>query len=171
MNEQLINSIYNNMISVVLEGINEELKQQLSVSYKQYLFDNYADTLDPDDDINQVIDIYTKMERKKWQDKTPEEKMRIIMRDEQLEKLREISNIGYKHAQRKLGYIISGQEYTPDLTREQIISYIKEMQKLASSVQPYNIREAQMYLGEGSMDFNYSGNLTENMSLRIGRMK
>ncbi len=43
----------------------------------------------------------------------------------------------------------SGQEYTPDITREQIISYIKQMKELASAVLPYNKYEADMYLGEG----------------------
>ena len=171
MNEQLINGIYSNMINTVLEGVDEPSKQQLSVAYKQYLFDNYADTLEPDDILSQVIEIYTRMEKKKWEKVPAEEKQRRIMIDTNFRKLVEISEIGFKHAQRKLGFILSGQEYTPDITREQIISYIKQMKELASQVLPYNAREANMYLGEGILDFNYSGNLNENMSLRTGRIK
>lgn len=171
MDKKLIDGIYKNTIACLLDGVNLENQQELIIAYKTYLFDMYASTLEPQDDINQVINIYSMMENKKWKNKTLEQKLSQIIRDKNLEKLREISNVGYKHAQRKLGCILSNIEYIPQITEEDIKKYIMEMQKLRKDVQKYNDLLADMYLSEGTLDFEYAMNLTENLSMRIGRMK
>lgn len=171
MNERLINVIYNNVIKTVIEGIQENDINSIMVSYKTYLFENYADTLDDSDDVNQIITIYSNIERKKWQKKSEVEKKSILLKDENLTKLQEISNIAYKHASRKIGCIISGIEYIPSISEEQIITYIEEMEKLFELVKDFNKSTAKMYLSEGIIDFEYSLNKTENMSFRTSRLK
>ena len=171
MNEQLINGIYNNCLSLVLMNTDESLHEKLSVAYKKYLVYNYADTLEPDEDINLAISIYTKMEQRKWVDQTLQDKLSILIDDENLDKLRKISGIGQKHAERKLASIMTGHEYTPDLTQEQVEGYIHQMEELHDKVRPYNLNQADMYLSEGILDFNFSMNKDERMSFRLSRLK
>ncbi len=171
MNEKLINGIFNNIIGFVLDGIKEEDKELVSVSYKEYLFENYADTLDADDDVNEIIAIYSNIEYKKWQKKDELSKKKILLKDQSLSKLREISNIAYKHASRKLGNVLTENEYIPALSEEQVAAYVSEMHKLYESVKDFNKPTAQMYLSEGITDFEYVLNKTENMSLRTARLK
>lgn len=171
MNEQLITGIYNNCINKVLEGVNEAVHEKLSIAYKKYLVDEYADTLDPDDDVNMIINIYTKMELKKWEGKTLQNKLSTMINDYNLEQLGKISEIGFKHAQRKLGAILLGEEYQPDLTEEQVNNYISQMKELYEKVEPYNLNIANTYLSEGVLDFNYAINKTDDVSLRINRMR
>ena len=171
MNELLINGIYKNMIKTIIEGINDSDVKSIMVAYKNYLYENYADTLDNSDDIKQIIVIYSNIERKKWQKKSEREKKSILLKDENLIKLQEISDIAYKHASRKIGCIISGMEYIPSISEEQIISYTNEMKRLFELVKDFNKTTARMYLSEGIIDFEYSLNKTENMSLRTARLK
>lgn len=171
MNEILINGIYNNMIKIVLEGINENDIKSLMISYKNYLYENYADTLADSDDVKQIITIYSNIEAKKWQKKSEREKKSILLKDESFLKLQEISNIAYKHASKKIGCILSGIEYIPSITEEQIIAYTNEMTRLFELVKDFNKSTARMYLSEGIIDFEYSLNKTENMSLRTARLK
>ena len=50
-------------------------------------------------------------------------------------------------------------------------AYIEEMQNLFEHVEPFNINIARNYLSEGILDFQFAMNLSEDMSLRTGRMK
>lgn len=171
MTEQLINGIYNNCINTVLENIDESLREKISLEYKKHLLNDYEDILEPDDDINMMISICTQMEIKRWQKKTADEKLSILFEDKFFNKLIEISNIGFKHAQRKIGYLISNKEYNPDISQEQADDYINKMNDLFEQVQPYNKDEATIYLSEGTLDFGYASNMTDNMSLRAARMR
>ena len=170
MNERLINGIYNNSINSVLKDIEETEKEILMASYKRYLVDSYADTLDEDDNIEQVIALYSVMEIKKWNKKSPDEKKSLLIQDENYKKLYELSNIGYKHANRKILLLQTHQEYIPSINEEQARKYIQEMEELYEGVKDYNKKMAGIYLSEGTMDFLYATQLTDNMSLRIGRM-
>lgn len=170
MNEQLIEGILKNVKETFLDGVDETIQEKMLIAYKKYLMDTYASTIDEKDDIEQIIRIYTKMEIKKWQGKNTTQKLAAIMPDENLDKLKEISNIGYRKAQRKVGFMISEQDYFPDIKEEEVNEYIKQMKELAEQVRPYNINIAQTYLSEGIADFQFAANLTNDRSLRIGRM-
>ncbi len=170
MNEVLINSIYNNCIKDFLIGIDTN-QDELSIAYKKYLLEVYGDTLEANDDINVVITIYTNIERKKWKNKTLNEKLSIVINDDSLNKLRELSGIAQKHAERKLGFMLSGTNYTPSISEEDVKKYIQDMKEYHSKVLPQNINVANIYLSEGILDFEYAINLTENLSLRVSHLK
>ena len=171
MREQFINGIYNNCIDMVLENFDESMRKNISLAYKRFLLNKYKITLKPEDDIKRIINIFTKIEIKRWKEKTLDEKLSILFEDEFLNKLREISNIGFEYAQRKLDFNIFNQEYTPEISPEQADDYINKMEELFEKVQPYNKDEATMYLSEGTVDFKYASNTTEYMSLRTAQMR
>ncbi len=172
MNEQLINEIYNNVIKLIIRDItNEEEKNTMMVSYKEYLYDNYADTLDEGDNLEEVIALYSTIEIKKWVKKDIKEKQSLLLKDENFKRIQELSNIAYKHATRKIGCLISGQEYYTSLTESQITEYINEMNSLFEMVKECNKPTAKLYVSEGIQDLLYSGQLSNDMSLRVARLK
>ncbi len=170
MNELLINGIYNNCLETFLTGIDSN-REELSVAYKKYLVEMYAETIDETDDINQTIAIFSSIEKKRWSSKSVNEKISMVVNDDALNRLREISSIAQKHAERKLGHLLHGSNYIPTLSEEEKDRYVKEMVELSSKVLPQNQNIATMLLSEGSIDFDYATNLTDDMSLRVSHLK
>lgn len=171
MDDRLINGIFEQTKDLILDGIDENDKTQFLVDYKKYLIDSYAGTLDEGDDLEKVIKIYVKMEQKKWSNVNINKKLSTIVPDEALRKLGKLSELGYKHAQKRMTHLINNMEYNDKLSIDQAKSYINEMEKLSKQVKPYNVNLANNYLSEGTLDFMFASEMTNDMSLRTARMR
>lgn len=171
MEQQFLENLYNGTINTFLQGFSDTEKQELLSSYKQYIIDNYTNVLEPDDDVNKVTQLFIDIENKKWLKKTQEEKKIIVVRDQSLDHLQYLSQTAFKYAQVRLGKELTGNSFIPEITEEQAKKYLKEMEECIEKIQPHNLKIARTYLSEGSIDFLYAANLTNNMSLRVGRMK
>jgi cobalamin biosynthesis Co2+ chelatase CbiK len=91
--------------------------------------------------------------------------------DEAFKKERELSKKAYDYATSKLAHVISNSEYQSPITEEEANQFIAEMEKLCESVKPENKTRAEYELSEATMDIMYAANMTEDSSLRIGRMR
>lgn len=171
MKEKVVERILGETKEIFLEGVDPSIHEKMLLAYKNYLMETYANILREDDNLEQVIRIWSHMEKRKWVGKNTSYKLSMIIKDENLDKLRRISGIGYNLAQKKMGFVLSDTQYTPELSKEQMNAYIEEMQNLFEHVEPFNINIARNYLSEGILDFQFAMNLTEDMSLRTGRMK
>lgn len=171
MKEKIIEEILSNAKDTFLEGIDPEIHEKMLIAYKHYLLEEYGGIIDSKDDKEQLVRICTKLEKQKWPGQSMSQKMARIIKDENLDKIREISGIAYKKAQRKIGFLLSGDEYIPDISAEQVNEYIKQLEELLDKVKPFNIYVAQTAVSEGILDFQYAANLTEDKSLRVGRIK
>ncbi len=171
MIEKIINGIMDNSKEAFLEDVDPSIHEKMLIAYKHYLMETYASTIDPKDNPDQIIRIYSKMEIKKWKGQSLTQKLSRIIKDDNLEKLMEVSEIGYKLAQRKMGFLLSETEHNPDISEEEAQAYIGEMKQLAEQVRPFNIYIAQEALSEGILDFQFAANLTEDKSIRTARLK
>ena len=171
MKEKVVERILGETKETFLEGVDSSIHEKILLAYKNYLMETYANILREDDNLEQVIRIWSHMEKRKWVGKNTSYKLSMIIKDDNLDKLREISGIGYKLAQKKMGFVLSDTQYTPELSKEQMNAYIEEMQNLFEHVEPFNINIARNYLSEGILDFQFAMNLSEDKSLRTCRMK
>lgn len=171
MEQQFLENLYNGTLSTFLIGFSEEEKTSILSSYKQYIIDSYSNVLEPGDDVSKVTQIFIDLENKKWKNKTKEEKQIIVIRDQYLDHLQYLSNTAFKYAETRLGIELTGKEYVPVISQEQAEKYLQEMENCIEKIQPHNLKIARNYISEGTTDFMYAANLTNNMSLRTSRLK
>lgn len=171
MDNQFFSMIYNGTIKTLISDFSEKEIPEVLQSYQLYIIENYSNVLEPTDNVEKVAKLFIEIENKKWKNKTKEEKQILIMKDPALENLRYLSGIAQKYAQNRLGNELSSGTFIAELSEEQAQNYIKNLEEYTSQVKPYNSLIAQTYLSEGIIDFLYASKLSDNMSLRVGRLK
>jgi len=164
MNE-LQQTIYNELIDEILKDVPESEQEELKEAYKQYLVTFYSREVDPKIGFEKTKTTFVDIEKMKWNDKTLVEKQMLLFKDEALNRLGHLSNIALGNAKAKISNNLDG------ITKEEANAYIEEMKELVNKVRPFNKVLASDYLSEGILDFEYSIGLTDNTSLRIGRMR
>jgi len=174
--EKLILEIYNRTINDILIGIAEKYKEELCLSYIEYLKKNYLN-FDFDLDNNhpdELVSLFVELEKSKWQDITVEEKLSELLSDPAFDNIKYISNTGYKYAKSLLDkkFEASSVEFLqPEIDQEKAQESIEMLNKYYEHVREFNRQIANYYVSEGSIDFQYASGITENMSMRIGRIK
>lgn len=170
--ENFINSLYLNNIEIVLKDFTNEEYEDIKKAYYSYLTDSYSDIIKKSNkSIDEMIRIFSEVERKDWEKESKESKQRILLKDQAFENLGYLSDNALKHAMERLKCEIKNIDYNPKITKEQAYNYIKMMEEEASKVKAYNFNIAKTYLSEGTVDYLYASGISDNYSLRVGRMK
>lgn len=165
INGDLIRYIYNETIVDVLNGFNEFEHEEVRNAYKTYLINNY-DSIKSSKNLEKLKAFYLKLEKARWNSKTKEDKQRLLIEDDYLNRLGYLSDVALQYAKLRL----NDEQDKIDINVEQVRKFIEEMSVCANMVKDFNKSIATIYLSEGSMDFNYAVGLTDNTSLRVGRM-
>ena len=175
-NKKLILEIYNKTINDILIGIDGKYKEELCLAYIEYLKKKY---LNFDLDLGnkkpeELISLFVDLEKSKWKDTNVDAKLSELLSDSAFENIKHISNTGYKYAKSMLDKKFeSGVEMLlqPVITEEKAQQSIEMLNTYYEQVRDFNKKIATYYVSEGSIDFQYASGITENMSLRIGRIK
>lgn len=175
-NEKLILEIYNKTINDILIGIEEIYKEELCLAYIDYLKKNYLnfdlnlDNKKPEE----LVKLFIDLEKSKWQDMNREAKLSELLKDPAFENIKYISNTGYKYAKSMLDKKFeTGVDVVlqPVIDEQRAQESIDMLNRYFEQVRDFNKNIANYYISEGSIDFQYASGITENMSLRIGRIK
>lgn len=172
-NEKLISEIYNQTINDILNGIDEKYKSELCMAYINYLKRIYLnfDLELGNKKIDELVSVFVNLEKSKWKDANKDSKLSELLHDQAFENIKNISNTGYKYAEEMLSKKIFNDAIEPVIEKEKAKENIDKLNKYCDQVRNFNKQLATYYVSEGSMDFMYASGITENMSLRIGRMK
>ena len=174
--EKLILEIYNKIIANILMGIDEKYKEELKISYLEYLKRLYLNiNVDlKNKNINQLISLFTDLEISKWKDTLPEMRLSELLSDKALENIKYISNTGYKYAKLMIDKNFrknENEDLQPVIDVKKAQESIEMLNSYYSQVREFNKNIAAYYVSEGSLDFQFAGGITKNMSLRVGKMK
>ncbi len=167
MNEEyiknIIDRVYSEMINLVLEGFEESEVDQIKKLYYDFLVKKYTEIIKRDSNSERNIKVMSVMEKSYWSDKSKDYKLSILIKDEFLNQLCDLSMLAYKRAVERKG----SDKLT--VTREEAEQSINKMNELFKKVQPFNNAIGYSYLSEGIEDFNYACGNSEEHSLRVGR--
>lgn len=160
MNE-IINNIYDNLISVILKDVDEAYQEIIKVNYLKYLNEQYLEKY-KDKDLSSLLEKLIKFEMAKWEDKTREMKLNFLIEDPALNELSQIASRAFKYA--------NDRKETETLIDENIAeTLITEMQELLEKVAEFNNNLANWYFSESLIELNYACGKSDNTSLRMGR--
>lgn len=174
INELAINEIYNEVINVILNGVNKKYNEEISVAYKNYLLKTYLNFEMMGKAKDDLLPIFINLEISKWKKATQNVKLSEFLIDEVLNNIRNISNNGYKYALSQLNQRSFGQKQInllPVLDEDTAEKNILTLQNLLPKVREFNQDLASNLVSEGIVDFMYASGKTDNMSLRVGRMR
>ena len=161
--DELINLIYNKTINIVIEGFEEDLQQSVCKEYMKFLNEKYH-RLENQINYNKALDDLCEIEELEWSEMPIGVKKNLLFKDKDLDDIKKLSSIAYKYAK---GRLLNNTT----IETEQANNMISELNKLRKQVADYNISLADWYISESTMDLKYSSCQTDNMSLRIGRLK
>ncbi len=163
----VIDKVYENVINMILKDFTYEEQEEVREAYKKYLRDCYEDSLYLSDDETELINHFTELENMKWSDKSKVIKQALILEDEWMDKIRDLSNIALEAATLKL----IGKDSEIKLTKKEVVEYEENMKEYLTKVRDFNRQQAYGYVSEATLDFEFAVGLTDNMSLRVGRMR
>lgn len=175
-NEKLILEVYNKTINNILNSVSEKYKNELSLAYMDYLKRIYL-SFDFELENNQseeLIKTLVNFEISKWKDVSESSILSELLNDQAFENIKYISNTGYKYAMLMLDKKSFNNDNTllqPVIEKEKALESIELLNSYYEQVRDFNKTIANYYVSEGSIDFQYASGITENMSLRIGRLK
>lgn len=169
--EEAIERIYNHVINIVIDGLEQENIEIAKEEYKRQLKE-YILTMESEikkykfiiNDYEQLYNGILKSEEEKWSNLPIGIKKNKLLKDEALNEIINISSEGYKKAEERL----YNNKFTPIEYSEEKIKKLKELREL---VKEYNKALSDWYISEGTMDLKYASGQTENTSLRIGHLK
>ena len=172
-NEKMISEIYNKTINDILIGIDDKYKEELSLAYMEYLKKNYLNfdmslgNKKPED----LVRIFSNLESSKWGDTHGDAKLSEMLSDPAFENIKYISNTGYKYAESRINKKFGNStDIPPVIDVEKAQESIEMLNKYYEQVRDFNKTIATYYVSEGSIDFQFASGMTENMSMRIGRL-
>ena len=164
MDNDMIQKIYEETLPIVLNDVEAEFVESITASYLAYLQNNYSSVVVDYDKKNKFCSAYIKLEASKWRNSSVGLKKSVLLVDEALSKLGTLSNTALVHAQNRL------LKNEISITEERANEGIALMQEAIPLVKSFNQDLANFYLSEGIMDFSYACGITDNMSLRVGRL-
>lgn len=159
MKEKFLKEIFDSVLSVLLDGITYENQKEMKDNYISYLINTYQNININEKNYNKLLPIYLKKELMILQKMSINQKKLLYLKDENMEKLIELSNLGMDL---KLEAKKTGNYINDDYANE----CIQKMKNLINLVKPYNGELAQKYLSEGILDYEYAAGLIKFNSFR-----
>lgn len=166
-NNSLIKNIYDKISVLIIRNVNEKFHNELLKSYLDYLIECYSKYEFEENNIDLYLNAFIELEISKWEDLSEEEKLILLLKDESLEKIRELSGRGYDYAINK----ITNSESNGNLDINTANTYIKNLEELLPLVREHNAALAANLVSEGILDYLFASTDTNNTSLRIGRLR
>lgn len=175
-NEKLILEIYNQTINSILIGVDAKYKDELCLAYIEYLKKIYLnfDLKLGNKKTEELVSIFVDLEKSKWQDTNADAKLSELLNDPAFENIKYISNTGYKYAKSMINKKFGAGVETllqPVIEESKAKESIEMLNTYCEQVRDFNKTIATYYVSEGIIDFLYASGITENTSLRIGRIK
>ena len=162
-NKIVIDRVYSEMIDLVLSGFEQSEEDQIKKLYSEYLKNKYSEFIQNDSDLEKTTKAMFIMEKSLWTNKSKEYKLSILIKDDFLDQLYDLSNIAYKLAiERKTSSKLT-------ISTEKAKQQIDKMNEISKKVQPFNNEIGYSYLLEGVEDYNYACGNSDEHSLRVGR--
>ena len=167
MIEKLINEVFSNVISIVLDGITDQDKDEVSKNYLKYLYEVHSDIDINSENYAKMLSIITRIETKKWTSRDMNSKLYYFKDDESFEIIDAISKKAYSLA---LLRCKENSDFT--ISKEEARKYIDILASKVKSVLDFNKAEAERLVSESVLDFEYAcGNSNDITSFRIGHIK
>ena len=170
MLDKLVTGIYNNCINLIISKVTVD-KEIIAREYRNYLYNAYELVAKKGGNLKQLITICSELENSKWQNASEQAILTEVVNDINMRQLMYMSNIAMEYAEKKNACLKNGQNYQPEITAVQAQEYIAQMKTLRAQVLPFNSVKANILLSEGIMDLQYAANITEDTSLRRGRIR
>lgn len=167
--DEFYKKVYENNIDTVIKGIPNELVNEVKDGYKEYLKKTYFDVYEDGDDISKLITVFSKVEHDTWIEEEPIVKENMLLKDVNLNKLRDLSAQVDKLAKKRLGDENYQNINTPNLSDTEIKDLENQMAYYAKNVRDFNKGVAESILSESVMDLNFGLNKTDNTSFRNRR--
>lgn len=162
--DNFISNIYNEMINTILKEIEEVYIIATKEGYRKLLLNRYS-TIDINEtNYDKLYQTFINLEHKEWDNLSAELKLNILVDDEHLNQMIEISGKAYQCAKTRLNNMGVISEKTANY-------YIEKMKNISEQVSDYNKELAKNYLSETILDLLYATGKTENSSLRISHIK
>ena len=157
--EELINRLYEENLPVVLDGIQDEYKEEVKVNYKKDLEDRFLEDYKDFKELDKLYEILSRAEGNSWKNSDVNYKLYLLINDDALNKLSDLSSYGATKA-------IERQNNDTLISEEDANKDIKEMEKLLDEVKPFNKELAEELFSDGKLDYLNASNQTEYHSLR-----
>lgn len=169
MKEEIINDIFERNIDKIVYGFAVEDVDEVRNSYRNYLqryvcnleelmIKGQQKGLSQGEIIQKIKDTFNNVENNyKWEEKSVEEKSRLLIKDPVLQRIRELSDIAFKYAAAKKTLQENPNEsiVIEPITNEELMTIQKEMEDLLNSVKEFNLFEARRLVSEGIIDIEY----------------
>ena len=160
--EDFINYMYDNTIEFILKDFNNEEINEIKEGYLKYLKLHYEDTIDGKQ-LDKAKKVFPNIEISNFKNLKKEEKKRLLLDDNALEKIKYFSHYANTYAQ----YRMDNDKCI--ISEEQANNFIVQMGNECKKVRSFNKSLAENLLSESIVDFQYAAGLTDNMSLRSAR--
>lgn len=169
MNEKLINDIYDNVKNILLNGIPLEYQNDVLLGYKKNLLEVYS-KIDVNSNYELAKEALIEIEVSKWKDTTAAIRLSEFVMDKAMDDIRYISNNGFKYAQARINQSENDNVLPATIEINKCEEAKLMLEKLLTQVKGFNEELARYYVSEGILDFEFASGMTNDMSLRIGRI-
>ena len=165
--EKLIKELYNSNIGLILDGTKLDEQEELKKSYLKYLKESYIEALANVLDTEKAIIVLNNVEKSKWQNEDKESKQSLLIRDEELDKIKDICVIADEYASKRRQLDNNEIKYDPLITKDEVDLKIKQMINLSKNVRNFNKDYASFLIEKGTLNFMYAANLIDNNSFIV----
>lgn len=172
-NEYLIKKVFDNVAIMIIGNVDNNYRDELLNAYKNYLIECYSEYDFDEKNIEKYINAITELEISKWKDEKQNAKLVLLLKDDILEEIRKISNIGYNYAINKLHgtSLDNGENPLEILDKTTVDENIVLLRNLLPKVREFNKGLAANLVSEGILDYEYALGNSINTSLRVGRTR
>ena len=166
MVDKLINQVYLNNINLILQDIEENDKEEISKNYLKYLYSIHSDEEINEENYDEMLDIITSLETKKWSKRGKDGVLFYFKKDKSFDIINNISKKSYSLATSKL------DNNKNTISKEDADKYISILIDNLDKVYDFNKEEAKRLVSEGILDFEYASGSNDNIkSFRVGHLK
>ena len=154
-----VEKIYDKTKSIIERKFYSYERDEILKAYKDYLYSRYGKF----NNIDNGLDKLCQIEIKFFENKDKDYIKSLLIKDYNYEALYNLSKQAEMYALYRLreNSLIDADTYN---------GIIKSMNEVFDKVKPYNKTAAKMIYSEAIVDLEFAAGLTENTSLRVGRM-
>lgn len=160
LDNKLINEVFNNLISIITSGIEEQYIEEVRKNYLKKLNNRYEDKRITEDNYNKYLNNIIEIEKNEWLQISAFQKKQLLIIDDNLNQIIYISNEGFKLARDK-------KTNNNTISKEYAFEQIKKLEELLPNVYDFNIGVAKKYISEAILDYNYAVGDTDKRSFRL----
>ena len=162
----MIDKLYNELLPIVLNDIDENYIDDLKEGLKNYLSERYKNSFNDPKTSEINYNNFLKIEKNRWTNTPNINKLSYLIYDENFEKLIQLSNNIFLLAKDKM---YNKYKIDRNLSNEEIQKTISNIEYLADNVYFFNSHNVKNLLSETILDYLYVYTNNDDMSLRLGK--